>query len=281
MTSWPPARTILLCLPALALMSVFAAGLVLLFLSSLTVGQGWGADNYVEFFARPDLRRTLVRTLAMAAITTLLCTLIAYPVARAITRAGRRSGLLTVLVILPWMVSIVVRSYGWIVVLGNRGTFNSLMMWTGVTEGPIQLLFNQTGILIGLVHVFCPFSIISLLAVMDRADPDFEEAAASLGARPYESFARVTLPLIAPGLLTGASIVFLLSAGAVLTPFLLGGPRDPMLAVQVYQDVFQLFNFPRAATATMILMVIALLVILPVQGVERLLTRRLPEGDGQ
>jgi putative spermidine/putrescine transport system permease protein len=132
---------------------------------------------------------------------------------------------------------------------------------------------------IGLVHVFCPFMVISLLAVMQQVEPHFEEAAMSLGAGPVATFLRITLPLTASGLLSGSSIVFLLSSGAVLTPLLLGGPRTPMLAVQIYQDVFQLFNFSRASAMAFVLMATAIAVILPIQWIERRLHRRLPSGE--
>jgi putative spermidine/putrescine transport system permease protein len=177
------------------------------------------------------------------------------------------------------MVSIVVRSFGWMVLLGNRGTLNSLLMGTGIIETPIQLLFNQIGVVIGLVHVFCPFMIISLLAVMQQADKSLEEAAMSLGAGPVATFLRVALPLTASGMLSGSAIIFLLSSGAVLTPLLLGGPRQPMLAVQIYQDVFQLFNFPRASAMAFILMTTAVAAMLPLQWAERRLSRRLPTGE--
>lgn len=266
---------LILCAPATMLMSVFLIGLVLMAARSLTTATGSGLDNYVEIFARADYRETIVRTLWLAVLTTLICTFIAYPMARTIDRAGRMRTLLTILIIVPWMVSIVVRSYGWVVLLGNRGTLNSLLMWSGLTEGPISILFNQIGIVIGLVHVFCPFMVISLLAVMQQFDKSLEEAAMSLGAGPLRTFFRVTLPLTASGLLSGGSIVFLLSSGAVLTPFLLGGPRQPMLAVQIYQDVFQLFKFPRASAMALVLMVVAIAAILPLHWVERRLSRRM------
>jgi putative spermidine/putrescine transport system permease protein len=268
-----------LYVPAVLLMGALVVGMVLLAAHSLSTPSGWGWANYVEIFARPDYRATLGRTLWLALLTTLISIVVAYPLTRAIDRTGRMRTMLTVIVIVPWMVSIVVRSYGWVVLLGNRGTLNSFLLWTGISETPIQLLFNQIGVVIGLVHVFCPFMVISLLAVMQHVEPHFEEAAMSLGAGPVATFLRVTLPLTAPGLLSGSSIVFLLSSGAVLTPLLLGGPRAPMLAVQIYQDVFQLFNFSRASAMAFVLMAMAIAVILPIQWIERRLYRRLPSGD--
>jgi putative spermidine/putrescine transport system permease protein len=269
-------RCLLLLVPAACLMGVFVLGIVLLALRSLQVPGGIGLGNYTGIFARADYMATLVRTVWIAVLTTLASIAIGYPLALTIARARRMQTLLTILVIVPWMVSVVVRTYGWVVILGNRGTLNSLLLWLGVTDAPVRLLFNQTGVVIGLVHVFCPFMILSLLAVMLQVERSMEEAAMSLGAGPFGSFLRVTLPLTAPGLLAGSSIVFLLSTGAVVTPLLLGGPRDPMLAMQVYQDVFNLFNYPRAGALAFVLVAVALLAVLPLQWLDQRLRRRMP-----
>lgn len=269
-------RLLLLTLPATLLMAVFALGMAMLFWRSLQGPGGVGLGNYAGILARPDYLDTLGRTIRIAALTTLLSAAIGYPLAHCIARARRFQTLLTVLVILPWMVSVVVRTYGWVVLLGNRGTLNSLLMALGLVDAPVRMLFNQVGIVVGLVHVFCPFMVLSVLAVMQQVPRSMEEASMSLGVGPVGTFLRVTLPLTAPGLISGAAIVFLLSTGAVVTPLLLGGPRDPMLAMQVYQDVFNLFNFPRAGALAFVLMGTALVATLPLQWLDRRLRRRLP-----
>jgi putative spermidine/putrescine transport system permease protein len=272
-------RIVLLSLfPAALLMGVFLIGIAFLILSSLTVPSGIGLGNYIEIVERQEFRMAFFRTMGLAGLTTIISAIISYPVARAIDRAGKYRTLMTAVLIVPWMVSIVVRSYGWIVLLGNRGTINTLLQWLGMTHSPLPLLFNQTGAVIGLVHVFCPFLIISLLAVMQQTDRTCEEAAMSLGAGPIQTFIRVTLPLTSSGLASGCAIVFLLSSGAVLTPLLLGGSRNPMLAVQIYQDVFQLFNFSRASAMAFILVIGGLVVIAPLQWLEHRINRRLPTG---
>ncbi len=179
------------------------------------------------------------------------------------------------LVILPWLVSLVVRTYGWVVLLGNRGTLNSLLMWLGLTDMPVRMLFNQSGVIIGLVHVFCPFMIISILTVFMHIERSFEEASMMLGAGPVQTFMRVIAPLSLPGVVSGCTIVFLLSTGAVITPLLLGGPRNAMLATQIYQDVFQLFNFPKAAAMAILLTLCAALLIWPLQITEKRVLRHL------
>jgi putative spermidine/putrescine transport system permease protein len=269
-------RFLLLVMPAACLMAVFAIGVVLLAARSLQVPGGFGVGNYLTIFARADYMATLLRTIGIACMTTVASIVIGYPMALGIARARRNQTMLTVLVIVPWMVSVVVRTYGWVVILGNRGTLNNLLMWLGVIHSPLRLLFNQIGVVIGLVHVFCPFMILSLLAVMQTLERSLDEAAMSLGAGPLGTFWRVTLPLTMPGLAAGASIVFLLSTGAVVTPLLLGGPRDPMLAMQVYADVFGLYDYARAAALAFLLMAVALIAVVPLQWFERRLRRHLP-----
>lgn len=266
--------------PAGLVMLAFAYGLAQLGWQSLHgEGGGIGLGQYLAFLARPDYRAVLATTVGIALATTALCLAVGYPAAYVIARAGRWRSTLMIFVILPWLVSVVVRTYGWTVILGNRGTLNSLLLGLGATDGPIRLLYNQTGILIGLTHVFCPFMIISILTVLMHVDRSLEEASGNLGAGPVETFLRVTLPLSVPGIVAGSTIVFLLSTGAIITPLLLGGPRNGMLSTQIYQDVFQLFDFPKAGAMAFMLMAIAGLLIWPLQLVERHVTRNLRRAD--
>jgi putative spermidine/putrescine transport system permease protein len=271
----PERRFLLLLLPAGLVMSLFIYGLLQLGWQSFLFENQFGLGNYTSFFARADYVNVLIHTIEIAIETTLICLVLGFSAAYAIARAKRWRNLLLILVILPWLVSVVVRTYGWIVILGNRGTLNSLLMWMGWTEGPVRLLYNQTGVLIGLVHVFCPFMIISILTVLMQIDRSLEEASMSLGAGRVETFLRVVAPLSIPGVIAGSTIVFLLSTGTIITPLLLGGPRNGMLSTQIYQDVFQLFNFPKAGAMALILMLVSILVVWPLQIVERRLTRRL------
>ncbi|MGE0719867.1 MAG: ABC transporter permease, partial [Alphaproteobacteria bacterium] len=134
---------------------------------------------------------------------------------------------------------------------------------------------NTTGVVIGLVHVFCPFMILAILAVFLQLERSQEEASMSLGAGPVETFWRVVLPLSLPGVISGVMLVYLMATGAIVTPLLLGGLRDRMLGTQIYQEMFQLFDFPKAATLAVILTATALLVVLPLQWLERRVSRNL------
>ena len=267
--------TWLLLLPVLCVLGLFLFGLVELVWSSFSGPDGIGLDLYRQFFARADYIDVLFRTLWVAALTTAVSLVISYPVAYFVARFQGRRDWLLVLILLPWLVSVVVRTYGWIVILGNRGLLNSYLAWLGVIDSPLRLLFNTTGVVIGLVHVFCPFMILAILAVFLQLERSQEEASMSLGAGPVETFWRVVLPLSLPGVISGVMLVYLMSTGAIITPLLLGGLRDRMLGTQIYQEMFQLFDFPKAATLAVILTVTAFLVVLPLQWLERRVSRNL------
>ncbi|ROP83795.1 putative spermidine/putrescine transport system permease protein [Stella humosa] len=265
----------LLLLPLLGVLALFLFGLVELVWSSFSGPNGPGLDLYRQFFARQDYIDVLFRTLWVAALTTVVSLFISYPVAYFIARYPGRKDWLLVLILLPWLVSVVVRTYGWIVILGNRGLLNGFLGWLGVIDTPLRLLFNTSGVVIGLVHVFCPFMILAILAVFLQLERALEEASMSLGAGPVETFWRVVLPLSLPGVISGVMLVYLMSTGAIITPLLLGGLRDRMLGTQIYQEMFQLFDFPKAATLAVILTVTAFLVVLPLQWLERRVSRNL------
>lgn len=271
----PGAKILWLLLPVLLLMGVFIAGLAYLSFQSFLTEDGFGIGNYVAFFERPDYVRVLLRTLEIAFLTTVATLIVGYPTAYVIARAEKHRDLLLLLVILPWLVSIVVRTYGWIVLLGTRGAMNGLLIQLGLIDAPFRVLFTQTGVVIGLVHVFLPFMVIAILTVMMHIDKSMEEASRMLGAGSLQTLFRVTGPLSLPGVVSGCTIVFLLSSGAIITPLLLGGPRNSMLATQIYQDVFQIFDFPKAATMAFLLTACAAAIILPLQLIERRLLRNM------
>ena len=266
----------LLMLPLAAALGLFLFSLGVLVWSSFAGADGVPKlDLYARFFARRDYVDVLVRTLWVAGLTTLVSLAIGYPVAWAVARHKGRRDWLLVLIILPWLVSVVVRTYGWIVILGNRGLLNAFLGWLGVVDTPLKLMFNTTGIVIGLVHVFCPFMILAILAVFLHLERSLEEASMSLGAGPWKTFRKVIWPLSLPGVISGTMIVYLMATGAIVTPLLLGGLRDRMLGTQIYQEMFQVFDFPRAATMAVILTATALAVVLPLGMLERRVSRNL------
>ena len=265
-----PWRLLAAVLPG-GLLLAFVGGLIGLLASSLT---GGGAE-YVAFFARPDYVQLLLRTWWLAALTSALCMLVGYPTAWFIARTRLRRDLLLLVVVLPWLVSIIVRTYGWIVLLGNRGLINGALLALGWTHQPLRLMFSTGGVIVGLVHVFCPFSVMTVLGALLQQDRSLEDAGTSLGAGPWTVFRRIVLPISVPGVMSGLTLVYLMSTGAIVTPLLLGGIGDQMLGSQIYTEVFQQFDFPKAAVMAVLLGGSSLLVIVPLRGLERRLTANM------
>ena len=268
-------RLLLLLLLPGALLALLLAGIARLTGASLVSEGSLGLHNYALFFARADYVLMLGRTMGVAALTTLISLALAYPVAYFISRYHGRRDLLLFLVIVPWLVSLVVRTYGWIVLLGNRGVINGTLLWLGITNEPVHLMFNTFGVLVGMVHVFCPFMILAILGSFLHLDKSIEEAAMSLGAGPFTTFRRVVLPLTIPGVMSGTILVYLMATGAVVTPLMLGGVRDALLGTQIYHEVIDVFDLAKAATIAVVLTVAALVVVLPMLLIERHVGRNL------
>lgn len=209
--------------------------------------------EYWEIFSRPDYRATLVRTFLFAAIVTAVSIPIGILCGLFLARTTLPKGPLIALVLAPWMISVVVRSYGWVVVLDYAGILNWMLTSLGIVQTPLQFLFRPLGTIIGLVHIFLPIMILNVFSVALHNDRVYEEASSTLGASPRQTFFLVVLPMLMPGLVTGATVVFVLTCGAVVTPLMLGGIRDAMIGTQIYQDVFQTFNLPKASAMSIIL----------------------------
>lgn len=270
--------TLLLVTPALLLLALFLVSVVQMIALSFEDGDGYGLRHYVEFFARPDYVATYLRTLSVAAMVTVSAVLIGYPVAYGIWRHQGNRNFLMILVLLPWLVSVVVRTYAWMVILGPRGVINEALAWLGVIDAPLKLMFNTTGVVIGLVHVLVPFMIISILSVLLHFDRRLEEASMSLGGNRLHTFMRVTLPLSLSGVIAGATLTYLMATGAIVTPLLLGGIRERMIGTQIYQEVMQTFNFPKASALATLLLLGGLVAIVPLQWLERRISRAVGPG---
>jgi putative spermidine/putrescine transport system permease protein len=263
-----PASRLVLATPKALFLATFLASIGGIVVSSFIAGDGsFSLAVYAQVLGSTVMQDVILRTVVVAAKTTFFALLLGYPVALFIARAQHRN-LMLILVISPWLISIIVRTFGWIVILGNRGVLNKSLMGLGLTDAPIRILFTSLGTVIGLVHVLLPFMVISILSILMQHDRRLTEAGMSLGAGPVETFARVTLPLSLPGVLSGCSLVYLVASGAIVTPLLLGGLRDRMIGTQIFQEIFALYNFPRASAMAVILLISSLLIIAPLQVVE-------------
>lgn len=197
----------------------------------------------------------ILNTVVTSLIITLLTLLCSYPIALYLHRSsGLWRSILLVLVIAPLLTSAVVRTYGWIVILFEDGLINNVLAAMGI--GRKRLIFNQTGVVIGLTEILMPYMILALMAGFGRLDPRVEEAAASLGASPLRVFARVVLPLTLPGIALGSLLCFVLAVSSFITPKLLGGGRVFLLATEIYDSAIVTLNWPVAAALSILVLVI-------------------------
>lgn len=260
-----------LALPALLFLSAaFLAPLlnlgrlsILEHLSGGVLGERYTLANYHQFAADPFYLQLTRDSLILAMQSSLLALAIGYPIALFLHRTTSRwRGLLTVLAIAPLFVSGVVRTFGWLVILDDAGLVNGGLRWIGIIDRPLALIFNWTGVAIGLAEGLVPFVILSLLAGFGRLDQNVEDAAATLGAGPVPRFLRVTLPLSLPGILLALLISFVVSMSAYVSPYVLGGGRVFVLATEIYGQTFELNNWPLAAVLSLYMMVLLVLLTL-------------------
>jgi ABC-type spermidine/putrescine transport system permease subunit I len=214
------------------------------------------STNYLRLWD-PYYLALIARTLMIGAITTVVCALVAYPVAYFLARARPRvmtAGLF--LLIMPLMVSSVIRAFGWVVLLGRQGLVNRLLVGLGL-DG-VQLLYTPGAVIVALAEFLLPFMVLPLMASIETIPRSLEEAARNLGASSPQVFRRVIFPLTIPGLLSGALLVYSVSISALVIPALLGGKNVRMLGNQIYEEVLVSFNWPFASSLTMLLIAVTL-----------------------
>jgi ABC-type spermidine/putrescine transport system permease subunit I len=211
-------------------------------------------DNYRQIAALYYLR-LFGRTLQLSVVSTVICVVFGYPLAYVLARAGRQMQTLGLfLLIMPLMVSTVIRLFGWIVILGRKGLINEALVALGLD--PVKLLYTDIAVVIGLVNIFMPFMVLPLMAAIERIPPSLEEAAQNLGANWYQMFARTIMPLSLPGLISGCLLVYSLSLSAFVTPALLGSPRARMVGQQIFDEVLVSFNWPIASALALALVLL-------------------------
>ena len=269
------------CLVYLGALVVPVAGILLLSLHGFDfntgVLPGWGIGNYTDLFTDSLFGEALLRTFRIAIITTVICLALGVPEAWIIHRmAPRWRGFMLLLVVGPLLVSVVVRTFGWMVLLGTGGLLNKALVAAGVPGAPFRLLFTEFAMIIGLVHVMVPLMVLSVWASLGRLDPALAKAAEGLGAGRLTIFRRVVLPNIMPGVLGGALMVFCLTASAFATPEILGGKRLKVVTTMAYNEFLNTLNWPLgAALATLLLLAILAATLLWTRLAERPALRRL------
>ena len=222
-------------------------------------GARWYAtlDNYRFVLGDRLYLLTYLNSTALAAVSTLLCLLVGYPMAYGIARSrpATRHALL-LLVILPFWTSFLLRVYAWMGLLNTHGTLNRVLLWAGIVDRPLEILYTNTAVFLGMVYSYLPFMILPLYANLVRLEQDLLDAAADLGSRPREVFLDVTLPLSLPGVVAGCLLVFIPAMGEYVIPALLGGSDSLMIGRVVYDEFFLNRDWPVAASVAVILLLL-------------------------
>lgn len=212
-------------------------------------------ENYVKFFSDSYYLNVLLRTIRVATICTFICFVFGFPLAYVLARSQSRfKNILIILVVLPLFVGNAVRAAGWMVSLGNKGFFNQMMMSLGIINVPIEIMYTEAAVLIGIIAVNLPYMVLTLQSVIEGISPMIEEAAFSLGANPVKMAVRVLWPLALPGVLAGGILTFILAMNAYATPVLLGGPKFQMMGPLVYGQFAQQNNWPFGGAISFVLM---------------------------
>jgi putative spermidine/putrescine transport system permease protein len=249
-----------LLLPLIAYLGVFYAYPIAAMMLRSVDEPYWTIEHFARLFREGIYLHVLWMTVEVAAVVTLSALLLGYPVAYLLARLERaKSNLLLILVLVPFWTSVLVRTYAWMVLLGRQGVVNQFLLAVGAIDQPLRLLNTTSAVYIAMVHVLLPFMILPLYGVMRGLDANLLRAAQGLGAAPFAVFRQVWLPLSLPGVFAGCLLVFILALGFFITPALVGGPRDLMIAVLIQQQV-DLFSWPFASALAVVLLAAALIV---------------------
>ena len=224
-------------------------------------------DNYKFLLTDKLYIITYLKSVSMAATATILCLLLGFPMAYGIARAGSAArSILLLLVILPFWISFLLRVYAWMGLLNNHGVINNFLMWLGIIDAPLQLIYTDFAIYIGLVYSYLPFMILPLYAILERMDLDLVDAALDLGARPSQAFWDVTWPLARPGVIAGCLLVFIPAMGEYVIPYLLGGPEALMIGRVLFDEFFVNRDWPLASSVAIVLL---MMLVVPIVFLQR------------
>lgn len=239
----------------------------IIIVSFLTAGTYGGVvwklnlSNYLEIL-NPLYLKTFVKSIIMSVAVTVICLLIAYPFTYYIAKKGEvAKTVLMALVMVPFCVSMIIRLFIWINLLRSEGIVNRIIMWLGLSDSPLKLVYSLTGAMIGLVYMLLPFMILPLYSSIEKLDKSLLEAANDLGARPAKSFLKITLPLTKPGIFAGCVMVFIPSMGLYFVTDLMGGSKTLVIGNLIRNQFITARNWPLGAAMSVVLMLITVLLL--------------------
>lgn len=236
--------------------------LLWLLFRSFIGNDGATINNYIEIFTTPVFLSVLWHSFLVGIIVTISCIVLGYPLAYLITFVSPRTRLILIGTLLtPLLVGALIRSFAWLAILAKQGVINETLLRLGLIGTPLQLVYNSAGLYIGMINVMLPFCVLPMISVMRSIDGRLIDAAQSLGAHPFSAFTRIFFPLSMTGVTAGAMLTFLLSIGFYITPALLGGRRETMIAQLIQTEVMNLGAFGMAAAMGWVLMAFTLIVL--------------------
>lgn len=253
----------LLVIPALAVMIIFYIWPVINIWGVSVTEPTTGFGNYTRMFDSNAVRVSFIATFRIAAITTVFCLLLGYVVAYTVANfATRLKPLMLALILLPFWISVLIRSFAWIVLLGRSGLVNDTLRNAGLIEQPIRFMHNELGVLIAMVHVMLPFAILPMLANMRGISGNHMLAARGLGASEWRAFREVYFPQTLPGVMSGGLLVFVLSLGFYITPAMLGGGRVMLISEYITYQIQEFLNWGLGAALSVVLLIATALILL-------------------
>ena len=219
--------------------------------------------NFMEFFTEPLYWRTFMRTAVMSILATALTLIIAFPVSYYIAKMlrGRSKSLLFLLCLIPFWVSELVRTYGWMILLRETGVISNALQWTGLLSGPVELLYNDAAIMVGLVYTSMLFMVVPLVTVLESLSDDLIEASYDLGGNMWTTMKNIVIPHAMPGIVSGCIIVFMMTLGNYLTPNLLGGKDSLWFTEQIYTQFITRFNWELGSAFGILLLLLSSLIV--------------------
>lgn len=230
--------------PVLLLLIVFFAAPLFEAAWRSVDGASFNLSRYREIFDNPLYFDVLIRTFEVSAVTTFFCVVLGYPMAFLLTTFSQRGrALMAIAIVVPLFTAFLIRTYGWMIILGRAGVLNKMLLGMGVIDTPMRILGTHTAVYIGLIHVLMPLAIFTMYASMSQVDRSLMTAAQVMGANPVRAFTRVYLPMTLPGVISAAMLVFIMSMGFFVTPVLLGGPADTMIAQLIVTQITTLLDF--------------------------------------
>ena len=252
-------QAFLLALPAsLALLVFFIIPMVYILVKTIAEN---GFSDFVDFFTDPFYLDILWTTVRVSLISTAVSLVLGYPTAYFMARTKSiMKKVMIIIILFPFLVSAVVRSYGWMVLLGTKGIVNQFLLGIGLISEPLKMLNTEFAVIIGMIHLLIPYMVLGLLGVLQSIDPNVEYAAYSLGANPLQTFAKVVFPLSTPGIISSCVLVFTMSMTSYVTPKLLGGSKFRMMATMVVQEINVSFDWGAAAAISYILLAVILVI---------------------